>query len=354
MYLNIGENIKRLRKKQDITQERLAEYLNLSHQAVSKWESGEVSPDISLLPKLSNIFGVTIDTLFGIDNRLPTNVIDEISNQVELLSIGNDFKKAEKLLKDGLAQYPTSYELMLQLATVLRNRYKQKDENNISLLQQSIAYCNAVLNECNDDGLRYKARRGLAISYCMCGEQEKAIEMANSIPITEDIMVYILTGDARIKRCQQNILEAIKKLTNAITHLSELNRKKGNYEDALYYLTLSETIFDVAYENKDYLDLASERNLINYHYAKLYATTKQYDKCLEYLKKYALHAKITLELSENQKYTSRVFNKLEFNLEATSYQLAMINQAKLALKDSLFEPLQQMPEFIEIEHTLNN
>ena len=60
----IGETIKKLRKAKGMTQEELAETVNVSFQAVSKWENGG-SPDIEMLPVLANTFGVTIDELMG-------------------------------------------------------------------------------------------------------------------------------------------------------------------------------------------------------------------------------------------------------------------------------------------------
>ena len=61
--LNIGEKIKELRKAQGVTQEKLAEYLHISYQAVSKWENGLALPDLTLMPALSNFFGVSADYL---------------------------------------------------------------------------------------------------------------------------------------------------------------------------------------------------------------------------------------------------------------------------------------------------
>lgn len=59
----IGKNIKRLRMNAGMTQEQLAERLNISGQAVSKWENESALPDITLLPALADCFGVTIDEL---------------------------------------------------------------------------------------------------------------------------------------------------------------------------------------------------------------------------------------------------------------------------------------------------
>ena len=65
MKNTIGKNISILRKKQGLTQEELAKQLNVSFQAVSKWETGSSYPDISVLPLLANIFHCDIDSLLG-------------------------------------------------------------------------------------------------------------------------------------------------------------------------------------------------------------------------------------------------------------------------------------------------
>ena len=59
----LGKRIAALRKEKGMTQEELAEKLGVSPQAVSKWENGQSCPDISLLPRLAAIFGVTTDLL---------------------------------------------------------------------------------------------------------------------------------------------------------------------------------------------------------------------------------------------------------------------------------------------------
>ena len=63
--MEFNENLKYLRKEAKMTQESLAERLNISRQAVTKWERGQSLPDIQNLKEISNIFGVTIDSLVG-------------------------------------------------------------------------------------------------------------------------------------------------------------------------------------------------------------------------------------------------------------------------------------------------
>ncbi|MBR4895167.1 MAG: helix-turn-helix transcriptional regulator, partial [Clostridia bacterium] len=63
---HIGQKIKDLRKKADLTQDRLADYLGVSSQAVSKWEVGQASPDLALIAPLCRVFGCSADELLGI------------------------------------------------------------------------------------------------------------------------------------------------------------------------------------------------------------------------------------------------------------------------------------------------
>ena len=63
--MTFAEIIARYRKELGLTQEALAQKLGVTNQAVSKWESGQSCPDIALLPLLADLFGITIDELFG-------------------------------------------------------------------------------------------------------------------------------------------------------------------------------------------------------------------------------------------------------------------------------------------------
>ena len=71
-----GAYISRLRKRADLTQSELAESLNLTRQAISKYECGDSFPDISILISIANIFDITLDELIGSGN--PTEKEAEI------------------------------------------------------------------------------------------------------------------------------------------------------------------------------------------------------------------------------------------------------------------------------------
>lgn len=63
--MTLGNTIAHYRKQKGLTQEALAQQLEVTNQAVSKWESDQCCPDILLLPRIADIFEISIDALFG-------------------------------------------------------------------------------------------------------------------------------------------------------------------------------------------------------------------------------------------------------------------------------------------------
>ncbi len=86
--MELSEKILKLRKANNLSQEELAEQLDVSRQSISKWESGQCTPEVEKLSMLSNIFNVTIDYL------LKPSEIDELSIKTEML------EKKQKELSD--------------------------------------------------------------------------------------------------------------------------------------------------------------------------------------------------------------------------------------------------------------
>ena len=69
--MTFGEKLKEIRKRFGLTQEKLSGLINVSRQAITKWENDEGLPDITNLQELSKLFGITIDYLLDKDNNLP-------------------------------------------------------------------------------------------------------------------------------------------------------------------------------------------------------------------------------------------------------------------------------------------
>ena len=70
--MNFGEKLKLLRIKNELSQEKLAEKLNVSRQAITKWENQNGMPDIENLKSIARIFDVTIDSLIYDEEEIET------------------------------------------------------------------------------------------------------------------------------------------------------------------------------------------------------------------------------------------------------------------------------------------
>lgn len=84
--MNIGNNIKRLRQQKNLTQDQVAEKLGVSYQAISKWETNANTPDISMLPEIANLFGVSIDMLFS-DNIMDCSDIHSFMKDDDVIRV---------------------------------------------------------------------------------------------------------------------------------------------------------------------------------------------------------------------------------------------------------------------------
>ena len=99
--MDLGKKIKQLRFKAGLTQEQLAEQLGIGPQAVSKWENAVAMPDITTLPLLAEIFGVSIDDLFDLSTEQRLNRIENrMDREAELPP--DVFRDYEDLLKSLL------------------------------------------------------------------------------------------------------------------------------------------------------------------------------------------------------------------------------------------------------------
>lgn len=99
--MNIGNKIHQLRKISGMTQEQLSEKLNVSRQTISKWESGNTSPDLESIVKVSKIFHVSLDDLLSEGDAQVTEKNEQITLE-DLMKINLHNRKMTLLLISGL------------------------------------------------------------------------------------------------------------------------------------------------------------------------------------------------------------------------------------------------------------
>lgn len=143
MKIQIGENIRTLRKEKGITQEKLAELLGVTSQAVSRWESGAGYPDMDQLPGLASLFEVSMDTLLGYDGTVAkqNRLVLKISHMIGRGEIEEGIRQA----REALEMYPTNESLAILLATLL---FTRKDgDHKEQELEEVVRLCRRVLGE---------------------------------------------------------------------------------------------------------------------------------------------------------------------------------------------------------------
>lgn len=136
----LSQNLKKYRILKNLTQEDIAEYLNITPQSVSKWERGECYPDITFLPALANILGTSIDLLIGMDTIRAEQTRYTIHKNATELEKQGDYPAAEKLYRDALLIYPNKPGMILGLAGVLA--LQGKTEEAIEYMEKGLPLSN--------------------------------------------------------------------------------------------------------------------------------------------------------------------------------------------------------------------
>ncbi len=146
--MSFGETVKTLRRASNLTQEKLAELLAISPQAVSRWETDAAMPDISLLPPLANLFGVSTDHLLGMDTYQNDLRKAEFDKAFFEYWKHDDKERNYQIAQQAASAYPGKMEYMEWLASAeyYAAVLKQDDAERKKLLESSVAHYNIVLD----------------------------------------------------------------------------------------------------------------------------------------------------------------------------------------------------------------
>ncbi|MBQ6818087.1 MAG: helix-turn-helix transcriptional regulator [Clostridia bacterium] len=158
MKLYLGENIKRLRMKKQITQEQLAVAMGVTCAAVSKWERENTLPDITLLPNLAHYFGVTIDELIGYDEAKIEREIERFFEQRTALQKDGKWAESIELTRKAYENYPNDHRVM---SCYMWDKAGDYADNDTAVLlankEEFETICERILTESNDLRLRLDA-----------------------------------------------------------------------------------------------------------------------------------------------------------------------------------------------------
>ncbi len=315
--MTIGQNIKKMRKNADMTQEELAEMLSISSQAVSRWETDSAMPDISLLPLLCSIFNVSADELLGIDTAKQDKEINEIRKKADAKSSRGYSKEAREILEDGLRKFPKSYLLMHDLMYIASDQSDDTDygaEQRNLFRQEAITLGEKILNSCTQDEIRNGAVQVLCFSYRDAGENEKAKTLAQKMPhmvvCRQVLMSKIATGDEKLRAKQTEMFLYVQFLETGIRYMdTKMDNGEWKYSDEENSMLRDKAIalLDIIFEDGNYGFYHSHLTDIHSDQAKYYAKLRSVEKTLHHLKKASEHAVAFLNWDQGGEYTCLIF-----------------------------------------------
>ena len=194
--LYLTENLKKYRMDRGLTQEEVADYLNITAQSISRWERGECYPDILFLPALANLFETSVDLLIGMDAIRAEGAYHDIHQRATSKQNEGDYAAAAEIYRDALSVYPNRADMMLGLAGVLSLDGKIED---------AIRWTEKGLASSNNEKQNATMRAVLCFLYLRGGHTEKARYLASRLP--------------HVRECREEILPLIdeKRSTEAIT-----------------------------------------------------------------------------------------------------------------------------------------
>lgn len=243
MELDIGNKIKDLRRQKNISQEVLAQYLGVSFQAVSKWESGMTMPDIALVPAIASFFGVSIDELFDYNRYVVEKKVEEIVNE-SCSYRGKDDAKCEEILREGLKKYPGN-DVLLNCLIYSIPVPERSDE--------VISICKSLIEGTKADDVRYDACRILAETYREIGEYglaREAIEQIPEIYFTKlEVAARLLEGEDKFRAANIQKRLSADSLLDMLECLADYYHEKGEEDKARIQREIAEKVIEAFRED---------------------------------------------------------------------------------------------------------
>ena len=194
----IANILRTLRNERGYTQTEVAAALNLTSQAVSKWENGSGLPDVTQLVPLADFYGVTVDRLLGRkDHAAEQEVTDFIEKYRDILWFAQEYSKEHSVslreafdvgLDEGRAmmkKYPDDYRLKSHVCYMLDIAPKESDCDESywnARNSELIDLAETIPAECTDSRYRNRAIWQLAMTYPYQNRYDKVKELAELVP----------------------------------------------------------------------------------------------------------------------------------------------------------------------------
>lgn len=264
--MRIGEVIRIYRKKENLTQEQVANYLSISAPAVNKWENGISYPDIALLAPLARVLKIDINTLLAFNEELTdtevNNFTREVSEMVSKVGYERAFEKGNDLIK----KYLNCDQLILNITTILRAHLIAAEIEDKNKFEKKIFSWIELVTGSSNEKIASEGKLALSAMYREKKEYEKAQELLDKIPepgIDKKFhQALLFEGSGKFHEAygvyEGMIFKNANETLSALTFVIMLLCKENKLREAEEYSERAKKIvevFDLGAYNKYLLDL---------------------------------------------------------------------------------------------------
>ena len=345
----IGMRIKTLRKQKDMTQEKLAEYLGVSFQAVSKWETGAASPDLAMIVPLARLLEVSTDALFGLEEKTEDAKEKELGELLTESWKTGDLEKRFEIAKTAVREYPGNLQYRYWLGDAEWSyavaHCEKGSPEQITHFDNAVRSFEIVIEDAADLDLKNAGLVGIVYALSSLDKREEALLYARQHPNADNLMKCCLRGEAWERHRQQMIFNLLNNL------VAELESGKHD----LNAIQAAETIIKTVIDDENYLwfhDVLMHNYIWqaqclvkqNRHEEAVAALGKSYEQAALYEKAAALSKEKPIP------YTSAVFNRLSFDVNdlMISGTTTLVEDFKTYLSWKEFDAIRDREDFREL------
>lgn len=310
MLETVGNNIRKLRKERNLTQEDLAAAINVTAQAISKWENSVGLPDISQIIPLATFFGVSTDVILGIVINDREDEVKKIIDDCNEKALKLDSIGAWLLLQEALKKYPTNLTLLQEsIEYGIELAYKENSTYNKEygemIYRKTIKQVDLIAKySCNTNDV-LRAHMIMVLLHSSYGDVESAVKHANMFPWRADMTVDAMCAwinhafneykieQINLQRClQQHLFSMI----NILAMLGNSYESTEDYESALKMYFSALDIINYVFKEDEYVPqlYKVENGNIYCFIARTYIKMNNNEECLKWLEKMVEVEQITI------------------------------------------------------------
>ena len=390
MNVKIGKRIKALRNHASITQERLAEAIGVTAQAISKWENEIGYPDIDYIVPIANFFNVTIDELFEHDKQENESKIVEYCERFDEMHRNERFDEMYHswenvriridLMRRALAEFPANERLLVRLASALREKWNADTAimGHYSRIGDQLVYDFDKVRACEgweepaqimeqllattvDEKIRSECRNMLIRLYGDIGDRENVYRLADYCPDCKASQLFAAFSGKYEQEARENSQQLlIGGFSRLCVHMP------SQTDDPLIRAKVYEKLIDLyelIFDDGNYGFYHAKIELLFLYYAEVLLNQNRIEEVFAALEKAYEHAKgfdaYLDQLRENGKmdYTSTFTDCLrddDKEVYATKALPELLHNVLLDANDHYYPRLRDDPRFLDLTRRIQD